>query len=434
MDVTIHRGSKEIGGSCVEVSSGATRLILDVGLPLVTPEREPFDAGVIRHTPVEELLRTRVIPPVPGLYTEGDPPTAILLSHCHLDHVGLLHLTRPEIPIYATKGTSKMMLAGKMFGGREGLDRDRHMEIDSGKPVTIGGITVTPFAVDHSCYGSVALLLEADGRTVLYSGDLRRHGRKPGMIRDMVAEVGPRKPDVLIMEGTHLGSGRGKGKNEYQLEDEIHGIIAAISNLVLGSFSPIDVDRVITYYKASKRAGRIFVADAYTAFVMHLVSGEIGVPSGRDTGQGVQVFYNAAFRRREEWKRRRTEELFSKNTIGLDEILANPSRYVMMFRPSMAEMDFGGRLPAGSRCIYSYWKGYLDNPDWVKCQAQLREAGGELIPAHASGHIYEEDLEELVQQLAPRTLIPIHTFEPSGFHRFYDKVTLLADGERFSIG
>jgi ribonuclease J len=37
MELIIHRGSKEIGGNCVEVSAGGPRLILDVGLPLVTP-------------------------------------------------------------------------------------------------------------------------------------------------------------------------------------------------------------------------------------------------------------------------------------------------------------------------------------------------------------------------------------------------------------
>ena len=34
MRVCIHRGSKEIGGSCVEVTSGGKRLLIDLGLPL----------------------------------------------------------------------------------------------------------------------------------------------------------------------------------------------------------------------------------------------------------------------------------------------------------------------------------------------------------------------------------------------------------------
>ena len=34
MQACIHRGTKEIGGSCVEVISGGKRLIIDLGLPL----------------------------------------------------------------------------------------------------------------------------------------------------------------------------------------------------------------------------------------------------------------------------------------------------------------------------------------------------------------------------------------------------------------
>ena len=44
MKLTIHRSTKEIGGSCVEISTGTTRLVLDLCLPLVDINREPFDS------------------------------------------------------------------------------------------------------------------------------------------------------------------------------------------------------------------------------------------------------------------------------------------------------------------------------------------------------------------------------------------------------
>ena len=429
MEVTIHRGSKEIGGSCVEVSAGNTRLIRDAGLPLVTPEREPFDAGIIREKTVAELIEIGVIPKVPGLYADGPQPDAILLSHSHMDHSGLLHLTRPEIPIHATTGTSKMMNAGAKFGGQRHLDSRRRREITPRKSEKVGGITVTPFSVDHSAYGSVAYLLEADGKTVLYSGDLRCHGRKPGMIHDLVAEAKSRTIDVLIMEGTHIGSGRGKGINEYELETRIRTRIVESPKLVLSSFSPIDVDRIVTYYKATMKAGRTFVADAYTAYVLYLVHSEIGTPLP-EKAAGIRVFYNEAFRRR---RRQNIEALFIEDRIELAEILADPSRYVMMFRPSMVEMDFGNQLPAGSQCLYSYWRGYLEKADWQKCQQQLEAVGGTLIPEHASGHIYEEDLVAFVNGVNPRTVIPIHTFEPGGFNTLFPNARCLQDGEPYRV-
>jgi ribonuclease J len=430
MDVTIHRGSKEIGGSCVEVSAGGTRLILDAGLPLVTPEREPFDSRTIRGKSNAELIAAKVIPDVPGLFADGDRPDAILLSHSHLDHSGLLHLTRPEIPIHATSGTSKMMLAAGVFGGQKSLEQSRHSEVEAGLPFEVGAFRVTPYAVDHSCFGSVAYLVEADGTTLLYSGDLRLHGRKPGMIRSLIAAVAPRNVDALVMEGTHVGAGRGRGKTEYDLEEVIHGLISTAPKLVLGAFSPIDVDRVVTYYKATRRAGRIFVADAYTAFVMHLVASESALPGPRAEA-GVRVFFNKAFERRNLGG---VADKIGDARISLDEIRANPAKYAMVFRPSMTDLDFAGRLPEGSRCIYSYWQGYLVKPDWKVLQEQLAAVGGDFIPAHASGHIYEDDLVDLVRSLNPKRVIPIHTFEPGGFLRHFPNATPLNDGERSPIG
>ena len=38
MRVRIHRGTKEIGGNCIELSSGGKTLVLDMGMPLTAPD------------------------------------------------------------------------------------------------------------------------------------------------------------------------------------------------------------------------------------------------------------------------------------------------------------------------------------------------------------------------------------------------------------
>jgi len=82
MRICIHRGSKQIGGSCVEIEYQGQRLLIDLGLPL--------DA---------ESNDSRYLPAIQAL--DGNDPSllGILISHPHLDHFGLLAHISPNIPI-----------------------------------------------------------------------------------------------------------------------------------------------------------------------------------------------------------------------------------------------------------------------------------------------------------------------------------------------
>ena len=431
MNITVHRGTHEIGGTLIEISSGNSRIILDAGLPLVDANRDPFDSFKALRSSREELIAHGTIPSVPGLFTdESSPPDAILLSHAHLDHTGLLQHSRAEVPIYATTGTSKMMLAGGVFAARPTLDRARFRPVKPGTPFQVGDFKVTPFAVDHSTFGCLAFLIEAEGKSILYSGDLRRHGRKPGMIRTLVEDIAPRNIDVLLIEGTHLGSDREQGFTEFDLEERTVSLVQeATDRLVLAAFSPQDVDRLVTMYRTARRTNRTFVVDAYAAFVLHLISGEAQIP--RPTREnGIRVLHNASFQKK---NITRLNELFMDDRIELAEALATPEKHLMVFRPSMTKFDFGNRLPDRVRVLYGYWPGYLRNPDWVELRRQVDDVGGDFIQAHASGHIYTDDLFDLIAKLNAKRVIPIHTFEPQIVEERFANAISIADGQSHRV-
>ena len=72
--------------------------------------------------------------------------------------------------------------------------------------------------MDHSAFDAYALLVEADGKRVYYSGDFRGHGRKAALFEGMVRNP-PGNIDVLLMEGTTIG--RTGSEEGFATEDDL---------------------------------------------------------------------------------------------------------------------------------------------------------------------------------------------------------------------
>jgi len=432
LEIIVHRGTNEVGGSCIEVKSSKSRIILDVGMPLFDANRRPYDSFQLRRMTKAELLTKGIIPAVPGLFEEGVAPDAILLSHAHLDHTGLLNYSQSTIPVYASSGTSKMMLAGGMYAMQVEIPRERFREIKPETPVTIGDFTITGFSVDHSIFGCLAFLIEAEGKSILYTGDLRLHGRKPGMNRRLIEVLKDKTIDVMLMEGTHYGLPDGNDVNEYELEDEIVDLVRASKGIVLASFSPQHVDRLVTFIRAAKKTGRTFVADVYTAFIMHLLRYEISLPQPKSGGL-VRVYVPNSLRKSAKRSGKAKQiDRFLDSEITMTEIKKNPDQFLMVFRASMLD-DFGGTLPSETKCLYSRWTGYLEQSDWKMMSQKLDEVSGTLSEVHTSGHILSKDITTFVNDIAPKTIIPVHTFEPHRFQEQFNNVQLLGDGETYLV-
>ena len=109
MRLTIHRGSKEIGGSCVDLQSGRSRILVDFGLSLTDERGQPFDSRKIKGASTDDLIESALLPDIEGLYRDTKPMVnAVLLSHPHQDHYGLLSFVHPEIPIYMSEETAEV--------------------------------------------------------------------------------------------------------------------------------------------------------------------------------------------------------------------------------------------------------------------------------------------------------------------------------------
>src|ERR1700732_2131506 len=84
---------------------------------------------------------------------------------------------------------------------------------------------------------------------------------------------------------------------------------------------------------------------------------------------------------------------------------------------------------ADARVFWSQWDGYLQEGPGkaLKEECLAREIPFESI--HTSGHASPGDLQRLAAAVAPKRLIPIHTFERDQFPRLFDNVSIHDDGE-----
>ena len=122
MKIKVHKGTDEIGGSCIELKTNNTTILVDYGTPLQDTS--------------EQVEIT-------------DKIDAILISHPHQDHFGAIVNIESKTPIYCGELSLELMNATKIFTGNEIL-KNNFQIFKAWTTFNIGDFKITPYLVDHS--------------------------------------------------------------------------------------------------------------------------------------------------------------------------------------------------------------------------------------------------------------------------------------------
>lgn len=379
MKINIHRGEHQIGGNIIEISTCKTRILLDVGLDL-------------------DDEKNRVLPKVDGLF-DNKGFDAVFVSHYHGDHVGLAYKIHPDIPLYIGEASYNIIKASDDYKRQESISPKGFLMHD--KPITVGDIRVTPYLCDHSAFDSYMLLCKSDNERILYTGDFRSNGRKS---YDHLLSVLPTEVDLLICEGTTLSREGYVAHTETDLEKEAVKLFAEYDGPIFILQSSMNIDRIVTMYRAAKRSGRIFLEDLYMANITSAIGGSIPNPNFRD----VYPFITNP---------RRYEELCRYiNRVGKEFI--SQSRFVMCVRTSMLRylkslangMNFKNGL-----LVYSFWSGYKEQVEMKSFLAECQKLGLTVKTLHTSGHADKVAILKLIETVKPKRILPVHTEFPEWF-------------------
>lgn len=438
MQLTIYRGTKEVGGTMIEIKSKSTRILLDAGYPLFL-NGEVIDEELVKR-PYQELLELGVIPKVKELYSwDKRSFDAVLISHAHSDHFGLLKYIHPDIPIYLTETTDKLIEMSLSFPIPDYSNRDRRI-IKMYEPFSIGDFTIKPYLMDHSAFQAAAFEIKCEGKTILYTGDFRGHGRRRAYLERFLKEA-EKEPDLLLIEGTTLGRAGETDCTEEELEAQFKQVIASQQamnqkrGIVLCQPTSQNIDRVVSFYKAAKACEKIFVIDIYTANLLYELKklGNHDLPAPSLWRPDIRVFYPMMLTKKvEKLLGKKYTKRFRACGISGRTIGKKQKEIVMLVRPSVLADLKRMRLKDGT-LIYSQWQAYRKKPYQVRLEEYLKSRGFTDSYLHTSGHAFEEDIKKVIKGLSPKEIVPIHTFCPSAFHQLYQNVTLRQDGILFEL-
>lgn len=414
MKVCIHRGTQEIGGTCVEIESQGKRLVLDVGLPLDAPD------------PDEVPLH-----PIKGFFSPDASLLGVVISHPHQDHYGLAHRLPQETPFLIGKVAEVILAAAALFSPA-GLKLEKVNHLVDRIPINLGPFTITPFLVDHSAYDSYAVLIEAESKRLFYTGDFRAHGRKASLI-DKLIDDAPKNVDILLMEGTCIG--RDNSDEGFSTEDDLVPRFVKIFEQTKGMplvwCSGQNIDRIVTVFKACKRANRQFIIDMYTAEILR-ATGNRNLPQA--DWERIRVFLPGS----QKWRIIQNDafpisESYRADRIYGNELAAAASKSVMLFRSSMVrDLERADCLGDGS-VVCSVWKGYLegDRNQWFVNWMQERSMP--LHYCHTSGHASVADLRRMRDAFPNTIAVPVHLSDREGFSTLFSKVELHEDGVEWDV-
>jgi len=418
MQIVIHRGAHEVGGSCVELVHEGTTILLDIGLPL------DFD---INDDPESQLPQ----PLFRQLQNGQKDIAAAILSHAHLDHYGLAGLLPDGVPVYCGKASAALMEITEIVTANKSKSfKSNHYTQQ--QPFHVGSFIITPYLMDHSAFDAYGFLVQAGEKSLFYTGDFRGHGRKAKLLDKLIKN--PPKVNVLLMEGTLIGERADElTVSEEDLQKDFVRVIEKTPGIVLVSVSSQNIDRLVTIFKAAKQAGRKLIIDFYTAEVLDRLKDYGRLPQA--SWGSIRVCYPRYVAKRfEKMGLKSILEKHRSNGIRWMRLNEIGNKAVMLIRPGFL-YDIKKILDLnGATWIYSMWPGYFEkSPALRKLRSYLESKGVGYEYIHTSGHARLSDLKRVAEAMSPEFIIPIHSYHPEGFKKHFSNVRLIKDREILTL-
>lgn len=464
-------GVKEIGGNKILLEDGDTKIFLDFGMSF--SRRKLFFEEFLKPRTangIGDFLTMNLIPDIRGIYRNdllthyGREPEraevdAVFLSHAHADHANYISFLNEDIPIYcgetckaileAVNEQSKRSIENEVINfKRRPLFREDYRKppiertfktFRTGDKIKIGSLEVEPIHVDHSVPGAYGFIIHTSNGTIVYTGDLRLHGNNPQMTYDFIEKAKESKPVALVTEGTRIDVKKDFRK-ESTVYKECSEIVKKTKRLVIADFNFKDVDRFRTFYKIAVENGRKMVISFKHACFLekYYEDPKLDVPNSTDENillfkpkMGTGTYDDRDYASEKHIKKR----LDYPNIITAEELRKMQDKAIIVLNYWYFNTLIDLKPERGSVYIHSLSEPFDEEAEisYERMKRWLDFFNLPLRKSHCSGHAPGEDLKEIVREINPKVLFPIHTEHPGMFRGISRKVRLVKEGREYSL-
>ncbi len=306
-----------------------------------------------------------------------------------------------QMPVYMSEDSLRLYRRLAAMGDIQVLAHENCIGIPYGQSFSRGDITVEVLQIDHDVIGASGARITTPDGTIVYTGDYRFHGFHPEVTRAFGETC--RGADILITEGVSVSFGdvdmlsltepEPNIPTEADLQQEMAAAAREKTGLIVINPYNRNVERLHKLIAAFGAAGRTLVMDPVQADYVAEFYPEDPICVYEKTLNG-----------------RNVPEHF--RVVTLSEILDAPNRYVLQldYQDQYALLDLKENVS-----VYYHMDGaplgsYEES--YQKMTSLLEYLGIPYEYKGLGGHARPYFLKWMADTVAPKTLIPLHSFRP----------------------
>lgn len=405
MEVIGLGGYSEVGMNMCAIRIGDEVIICDMGFYLPEVIRLQDEDVVKVKLSREELIRHHVIPDDSPLEGLRGHVKAIILPHCHLDHIGAVPYLakRYNCPIYGAPYTLEV-LKSLLRDEDIHLSNDLRVLQDGHKVKISDAITVEFMEIPHSTPQTMLAIIHTHDGIVLYGNDFKLDnqptmGKKTNYKR--LREIAEQGVKVFIVDSLYAHE-EVKTPSESLAREMLKDVLLSTEN-----------------------KGKLVIV---TTFASHMARLQATIEFARKMNRKVIILGRSMHRyisaaeniHMVNFSKRATLVKYSQDVRKrLQDVQKNPGKYVVictghqgeprsvLMRMATGEIPF--KFSAGDQVVFACKTipVPINIANRAALEAKLKQKGVRLFKdIHASGHLAREDHHDLIKLLQPAHIIP----------------------------